>query len=141
MLRTTKNGYPLLVKSLRSLALLIVQQRSSSSHVPASSAVAKPPGPSWSRSFYKRHPEVRARGLKPVDCKRHDYNIRSKVEEWFSVIGPELHNPVTDPVNVYNMDETGVMLSVPNLLKVLVGKDDYRNSRGARVKRTLVTAI
>ncbi|KFY89000.1 hypothetical protein V500_06013, partial [Pseudogymnoascus sp. VKM F-4518 (FW-2643)] len=43
--------------------------------------------------------------------------------------------------NVYNMDETGVMLSMPGSVKVLVGKDDRRNYRGARVKRTTVTAI
>jgi hypothetical protein len=76
-----------------------------------------------------------------MDWKRHDYNIRSKVEEWFSVIGPELQDPAIDPANVYNMDETGVMLSAPNSLKVLVGKDDYSGSRGVRVKRTVITAI
>jgi len=43
--------------------------------------------------------------------------------------------------NVYNMDETGVMLSMPGSVKVLVAKDDRRNYRGARVKRTTVTAI
>lgn len=39
------------------------------------------------------------------------------------------------------MDETGVMLSMLGSVKVLVGKDDMRTSRGARVKRKLVTAI
>lgn len=48
------------------------------------------------------------------------------------------------------MDETGVMLSMPNSVKVLVGKNDMRGGRrggrrssrrGARVKRTMVTAI
>jgi hypothetical protein len=43
--------------------------------------------------------------------------------------------------NVYNMDETGVMLLMLGLVKVLVGKDDIRTYRGARVKRKLVTAI
>jgi hypothetical protein len=42
---------------------------------------------------------------------------------------------------VYNMDETGVMLSMLGSVKVLVGKDDKRKYRGARVKRTTVTAI
>jgi uncharacterized membrane protein YdbT with pleckstrin-like domain len=39
------------------------------------------------------------------------------------------------------MDETGVMLSMPGSVKVLVGKHDMRDYRGARVKRTTVTAI
>lgn len=43
--------------------------------------------------------------------------------------------------NVYNMDETGVMLSMLGSVKVLVGQDDTRDYRGARVKRTIVTAI
>jgi hypothetical protein len=42
---------------------------------------------------------------------------------------------------MYNRDEAGVLLGVLNSLKVLVGKDDLRNHRGAMVKRTLVTAV
>ena len=39
------------------------------------------------------------------------------------------------------MDETGVMLSMLASAKVLVSKDDTRDYRGARIKRTTVTAI
>jgi hypothetical protein len=39
------------------------------------------------------------------------------------------------------MDETGVMLSMQGSVKVLVGKDDMRDYRGARVKRETITAI
>jgi hypothetical protein len=42
--------------------------------------------------------------------------------------------------NVYNMDETGVKLSMLNSVKVLVSKDDTHAYRGACVKRTIVTA-
>jgi len=69
------------------------------------------------------------------------YNIYDKVTHWFEVIGKELQNPAILAENVYNMDETGVMLSMLNSVKVLVGKDDTRSYRGARVKRTMVTAI
>jgi hypothetical protein len=41
---------------------------------------------------------------------------------WFSIIGKELHEPAIVPENVYNMDETGVLLSVLSSLKVLVSK-------------------
>jgi hypothetical protein len=52
-----------------------------------------------------------------------------------------LQRPDIDPENVYNMDETGVVLSMLGSVKVLVGKKDLRGYRGGRVKRTAVTAI
>ncbi|ORX95178.1 hypothetical protein BCR34DRAFT_498679, partial [Clohesyomyces aquaticus] len=39
------------------------------------------------------------------------------------------------------IDKTGVMLSMLSSVKVLIGKDDLRNYRGAGVKRTIVTAV
>jgi hypothetical protein len=52
-----------------------------------------------------------------------------------------LQDPAILPENVYNMDETGVMLSMLGSVKVLVGKDDWQNYRGAVIKRTMVTAV
>jgi hypothetical protein len=52
-----------------------------------------------------------------------------------------VRNPDILPENVYNMDETGVLLSVLGTLKVLVNSDKPRPYRKAGVKRTLVTAI
>jgi hypothetical protein len=42
---------------------------------------------------------------------------------------------------VYNIDETGVMLSMLGSVKVLISKHDRRDYRGARVKYTTVTVI
>jgi hypothetical protein len=42
---------------------------------------------------------------------------------------------------VYNIDKTEVMLSKLSSVKVLIGKDNLRNYRGAGVKRTIVTVI
>ncbi len=39
------------------------------------------------------------------------------------------------------MDKIGVLLSVLNSLKVLVGRHELKTHRGAGVKRTLITAI
>lgn len=39
------------------------------------------------------------------------------------------------------MDETGVMLSMLGSVKVLIGRKDLWNYRGARVKREVVTAV
>ena len=42
---------------------------------------------------------------------------------------------------MYNMDETGVMLSTLGSVKILVDKDDLRDYKGAGVKRTMVIVI
>lgn len=57
------------------------------------------------------------------------------------MIRAELHKPEILLENVYNMDETGVMLSMLNSIRVLVSKADIQQYRGARVKRTMVTAV
>lgn len=72
---------------------------------------------------------------------RHDHTILPKVTEWFSIIGEGLARPDVLAENVYNMDETGVLLGKLGSLKVLVGKNELRNYRGASSKRTLITAI
>ena len=52
-----------------------------------------------------------------------------------------LQNPRIVAEDIYNMDETGVMLSMPSSVKVLTGRNDTRDYRGARIKRITVTAI
>ena len=76
-----------------------------------------------------------------MDWAGHDHNVHDKVVQWFIVIGKELNDPAIVAENVYNMDETGVLLSVLSSLKVLVSQDGLRSYRGAGVKRTLVTAL
>jgi Tc5 transposase DNA-binding domain len=136
-LRMSRNGYPIPVKFLRSLAHVIVRQRSSTFHIPLIDHGVKPPGKNWPQGFYKRHPDLKARRVKVLDWSRHDHSIYGKVAQWFTVIGKELNDPAIRQENVYNMDETGVLLSVLSSLKVLIGKDDL-NCRGAGVKRTVV---
>jgi hypothetical protein len=138
-LRMYKYGFPIPVKFLGSIAHIIKRQRSSAFQILAADEGIRPPGKNWSQGFRKRHPELVARRVRPLDWARHD--VYDKVVEWFTLIGKELSNPAIVPENVYNMDETGVLLSVLNSLKVLVSKQDLRNYRGAGVKRTLVTAI
>jgi hypothetical protein len=47
-----------------------------------------------------------------LDWNRHDKNIYPKSVHWFEVIGTVLRDPAVLAENVYNMDETGVMLSM-----------------------------
>jgi DDE superfamily endonuclease len=141
LLRMSNNGFPIPVKFLRSLAVIIVRQRSSPFQTRVVDESIRPPGKNWPQGFYKRHPVLKARRVKALDWDRYDYHIYDKVSYWFEVIGRELDDPIILPENVYSMGETGVLLSVLSSLKVLVDKDDLRAYRGARVKRTLVTAI
>ncbi|KAF2647032.1 DDE-domain-containing protein [Lophiostoma macrostomum CBS 122681] len=137
----SRNGFPIPVKYLRSLASVIACQRSSIFQAPATYETIRPPGKNWPQAFYKRHPELKPKRVKALDWNWHDQNIYEKVRHWFDVIGTELDRMDIVLENVYNMDEIGVMLSMLGSLKVLVGKDDLRAYRGAGVKRTVVTAI
>jgi hypothetical protein len=125
-------GQPVRIKHIPSLAFIVARQRSTNKP-------AKPLGKNWARAFEKRHLELKARKGTALDWNR--YNIYDKVVNWFDVIGKVLQDQPILPENVYNMDETGVMLSMLGSVKVLVGKDNLRSYRGARVKRTVVTAI
>ncbi|CBY01013.1 hypothetical protein LEMA_P021430.1 [Plenodomus lingam JN3] len=102
---------------------------------------AEPPKKNWPQGFRRRHPEIKLRSNRAMPWERHDNNIYDKVKKWFNVIEKELRRPDVLPKNVYNMDKTGIMLSMLGSVKVLVGKDDRRSYRGASVKRTMVTAI
>jgi hypothetical protein len=126
-------GRPVRMKHIPSIAFSATRNR------PPADRPLKPPGPNWPKAFEKHHPELVAKKNRPQDWNR--YNIYDKVKYWFDIIGEQLKNPAIQPENVYNMDEIGIMLSMLNSVKVLVGKNDTQAYRGARVKRTMVTAV
>ena len=59
-----------------------------------------------------------ARYLWAVDWNCHDNNIYGKITDWFEVIGKVLEDLDVLRENVYNMDETGVMLCMLDSVKV-----------------------
>ena len=128
-------GNPVRIKCLPSLAFIIPRRRA------ATNRATKPPGKNWPRGFQKRHPALKSRRMGAMAWERHENNIYDKIIHWFEVIRKVLDDPAILPENVYNMDKTGVMLSMLSSIKVLLGKDDPRDYRGAVVKRTSVTAI
>lgn len=85
------------------------------------------------QDLYKGCSELVAGRIEALDWARHDGDVHEKVTQWFSIIGKELHNPAIVPENVYKMDEMGVLLSVLSSLKVLVGREDAVNCKGAAV--------
>ena len=140
VLRMANASNPLPVKSLRTLAQTIRRQRCSPFQISTADNVP-PPGKNWPQGFYKRHPQLKARRTKAIDRNRHEQHIYDKVSEWFTTVEKVLSDPAIFRENVYNMDETGVLLSVLGSLKVLVSRDELRSTRPSCVQRTLITAI
>lgn len=139
VMRMDQRGYPLPVKFLVSLAHMIKRQRSSAFQILRADDGTRLPSKNWPQGFHRHHPQLEAEKVRPLDWARYD--IYDKVVEWFTMTSKELSDPAIVLDNVYNMDDTGVLLSVLGSLKVLVSKQNLRNYRGAGVKRTLVTAI
>jgi hypothetical protein len=141
VLQSAENGFPLPVKALRRLAWLIKCQRVMGhidfSHI----GLLRLPGKNWPQALYARHPELCARRLKAIDWTRADVNIYNKAEHWFEVIGEQLSKSDVLPANVYNMDETGVILGRAATFKMLVCRQKSQRTRGTGQKRILITAV
>jgi hypothetical protein len=135
VLHMAELGTPVRIKYIPSLAFTVTRHR------PEADRPTNPPNKNWTKAFENRHPELKARKVKALDWNRHEKNIYHKIEEWFEVIGKVLGRPDILDENIYNMDETGVKLSMLGSIKVLTGRKDLRDYRGARVKRTVVTAV
>ncbi|KAK5080750.1 hypothetical protein LTR05_008455 [Lithohypha guttulata] len=72
VLRMADRCYPLTVKFLRTLAVVIARRRISiGGEAPAPSEIS-PPSKNWPQAFYQRHPERQAKRLRPLDWARHD---------------------------------------------------------------------
>ncbi|CAN9293415.1 unnamed protein product [Alternaria alternata] len=134
ILRIGAVGTPIRVKYIPALAFCIASRR-------ATKRPSEPPKKNWPQAFRRRHPQLKSRNNRPMPWERHDNSIYNKVVHWFNVIKEELCRPDVLPENVYNMDKTGIMLSMLGAVKVLVGKNDGRDYRGTGTKRTMVTAI
>lgn len=135
ILRMSDLGSLIRIKFLLSLAFSIARRRSSTDRV------TKPPGKNWAYAFTRRHPALKLKRVRALDWRRHGNNTYNKIIYWFKLISKVLQDPAILPENIYNMDETGVMLSMLGSVKVLLGKDDPRDYRGINVKRIMVTAI
>ncbi|CAD6446244.1 57711c6a-01b9-48ab-9f65-d7b74bd0ee6c-CDS [Sclerotinia trifoliorum] len=91
----------------------------------------KPPGRNLTKALEKRHLELIARRFKALDWNRQEKNTYGKITHFFEVIKYVLQDPAVLAENVYNMDETEVMLSMPGSVKVLVSKHDMQDYKGA----------
>lgn len=118
LLQMSNLGHPVRMKFIPSLAFRVTRHRRTTDRP------LKPPGRNRSKALEKRYLELIARRVKALDWNRHEKNIYGKITHWFEVIKDVLQDPAVLVGNVYNMDETGVILSMPGSVKVLVGKHD-----------------
>jgi hypothetical protein len=135
ILQISALGTPVRIKYISSIAFTVACGR------PEDDRPQKPLGKNWAKVLEKRHPKLKAKRVKALDWDRYEKNIYPKIEDWFELIGNVLEGLDIVSENVYNMDETGVMLSKLGSVKVLVATDNVRDYRGARVKRKMVTAV
>lgn len=117
-------GQPVRINFIPFITFIATRQR------PATDRPLKPPGKNWAKAFEKRHLETAARRVMALDWNRHDKNIAAKIIHWFDVIGKVLEDPAILGENVFNVDETGVMLLMPGSIKVLISKTNRRKYRG-----------
>ncbi|KAM0714593.1 hypothetical protein Q7P37_009889 [Cladosporium fusiforme] len=144
VLKADRNGYPARVKDLRRYAAILLRKRASprgSDHSVIAPACGLTPGKDWPQAFCKRHPELKVARLRALDWRRHEKNIYAKVVHWFDIMRAQLEETSILQENVYNMDETGVLLSVLGSSKYLVSSDMEKTHRGTSSKRTLITAV
>lgn len=118
LLQNSDLGQPVRIKYIPFIAFRVTHQR------PKKDRPLKPPGKNWTKGFENRHPEVHARRVKALEWNRHERHTYGKITYWFEVIRRVLQDPTILAENVYNMDETGVMLLMLGSVKVLVGKND-----------------
>ena len=82
-------------------------------------------GKNWAQGFEKHHSALKSKRVRTIDWKCHENNIYDKIMHWFMVIRQVLQDLAILLENIYNMDETGVILCKLGSVKVLAGKDDH----------------
>jgi hypothetical protein len=95
----------------------------------------------WAKSLEKRHPELKTKKVKALGWDRHKKNVFPDITRWFDIVGEALSNLELTRESVYIIDEAGVMLSKLGCVNVLVGANDVRDYRGARVQRKMMTVV
>lgn len=99
------------------------------------------PGKDSPQAFCKRRLVFKAKRLKALDWRRHEKNIHAKTIHWYDIVRKQPNEPLILQKNVYNMDETGVLLSFLGSSKYLISSDIVKDYKGAGLRRTLITGV
>ena len=116
-------GWPPPVHAARSMAAVIIRQRES---VFDESEKEPSVGINWATAFYKRHSQLRATAMKAMEWNRTSHSILDKVVAWFDLFKSTMAHSSIVSSNVYNMDETGVMLGMLESTRVLTRRGTKR---------------
>lgn len=102
----------------------------------------KSAGRKWLRLFFKRHPALSLRKPQPLSLARIKGFSRENVQQFFTVLKPELERVNFSATRVFNVDETGVTSVQHKSVRVvcLKGKREIHKLSSAE-KGRLVTIV
>ncbi|XP_019628182.1 PREDICTED: uncharacterized protein LOC109472769 [Branchiostoma belcheri] len=121
-------GFPLTVRAMKALAHEIELKASKARSEP-SKFTESGPGQKWWRGFRRRHPDLTLRSPDQLDRERASFSGPGVVFDHFERMEQVLtENKIKDkkPHLIYNVDETGVELSV-KVSKVIVPRGSKRS--------------
>lgn len=109
------------------------------------SAEKESAGRKWQRLFFKRHPALVFRKPQPLSLARIQGFTKENVDNFFSILKPELEKVKSSAARVFNVDETGVTTVQHKSLKIISvkGKREVHKLSSAERGRlvTMVTCM
>jgi hypothetical protein len=111
VLRAASTGHPITHSFLRELADEIRKPRVNAEN----SRVIAPLGTDWSKRFMRRNPQLKTAMASGIEIQRKEVT-KEMLDTWFSEFKRIVEEYGIDSENIYNMDETG---SLPDVQQVL----------------------
>ncbi len=135
----TQAGYPPSVSAVRMMANILLERRLSLGRGVDSAQIV---WIHWFKKFAARHPDLKAIKIRSMETMRVKESSPACLGEWFEIA--KEHLPGTPVYNIYNMDETGIMLGYLKTAKRVVTTDvprPYQASPFTRESATILECI
>ncbi len=116
----TQAGYPLSIEAVQQIANVLLRRRWEAQ---GANGQPKTVGQHWIERFYKRHNDIKAVKLRAMDTLRARSSTYNRLLEWFQIAREALSPNDIRAYNIYNMDETGVILGHIRTAKCVVATD------------------
>ena len=114
----TEAGFPIPYRLLPVLGSIVLARR----EIDAENSVEV--GQCWPTRFINRNPEIRSCKPRVMEQLRLHGASAGRVQDWFDIFESVMARPGVNPINVYNMDESGLQIGVlPSSMKRLVSTD------------------
>ena len=85
-----------------------------------------PLGSTWLRGFLNHHPELSSKSASGLNLQRALSSKPEPIKDYFQKLQMLLRKHNFLPHNIYNVDEKGFLLGVPNRAKVIARGEDGR---------------